>query len=78
MGNARQIPFLFHSFRGAYISFCLDKRGMHPLVGTDPTALAPHLQRLFAGNWKRGAVPPMWDGKAAERIVESLAVLLPD
>lgn len=52
--------------------------GTNELAGTDPSALAPHLQRLFAGNWKRGAVPPMWDGKAAERIVESLAVLLPD
>jgi hypothetical protein len=30
MGNLPQVPFSFHSFRGAYISFFQDKRGMHP------------------------------------------------
>jgi UDP-N-acetylglucosamine 2-epimerase (non-hydrolysing) len=24
----------------------------------------------MAGQWKKGAIPPKWDGKAAERIVE--------
>jgi len=28
--------------------------------------------RLMAGKWKNGAIPPKWDGKAAERIVETL------
>ena len=28
--------------------------------------------RLMAGQWKKGAIPPLWDGKAAERIVEHL------
>jgi len=26
----------------------------------------------MAGQWKKGAIPPLWDGKAAERIVECL------
>jgi UDP-N-acetylglucosamine 2-epimerase (non-hydrolysing) len=30
----------------------------------------------MAGNWKKGAIPPKWDGKAAERIVEQLERLL--
>jgi hypothetical protein len=30
-----------------------------------PEALA----RVIAGQWKKGAIPPKWDGKAAERIV---------
>jgi hypothetical protein len=34
MGNLPQVPFSFHSFRGAYISFFQDKRGMHPTQGS--------------------------------------------
>jgi len=30
------------------------------------------LARLMAGQWKEGAIPPLWDGKAAERIAEYL------
>jgi UDP-N-acetylglucosamine 2-epimerase (non-hydrolysing) len=26
----------------------------------------------MAGQWKQGAIPTKWDGKAAERIVEQL------
>lgn len=50
--------------------------GTNELLGTDPAALAPALDRLFAGQWKQGAVPEKWDGKTAERIVAVLARLL--
>jgi len=50
--------------------------GTNELVGTDPARLAPHFERLFAGAWKRGGVPPLWDGRAGERIVGHLATLL--
>ncbi len=43
--------------------------GTNELVGTDPAKLAPHLERLSAGQWKKGAIPPLWDGGAGERIV---------
>lgn len=46
--------------------------GTNELVGTDPAALAPWFDRLFAGKWKVGAIPELWDGKAAERIVMAL------
>jgi UDP-N-acetylglucosamine 2-epimerase (non-hydrolysing) len=46
--------------------------GTNELIGTNPDNLAPALARLMAGQWKKGAIPPKWDGRAAERIVEHL------
>ena len=43
--------------------------GTNELLGTDPAALAPAFARLFAGEWKRGAIPEKWDGGTGERIV---------
>ena len=37
-----------------------------------PNKLPPALTRLMAGQWKKGAIPPKWGGRAAERIVEHL------
>ena len=50
--------------------------GTNELIGTDPNKLPPALARLMAGQWKKGAIPPRWDGKAAERIVECLERVL--
>lgn len=50
--------------------------GTNELIGTDPSKLPPALARLMAGQWKKGAIPPLWDGKAAERIVEQLERVL--
>jgi UDP-N-acetylglucosamine 2-epimerase (non-hydrolysing) len=50
--------------------------GTNELVGTNPNHLKPYLDRLFAGKWKKGAIPPLWDGKAAERIVDHLEKLV--
>jgi len=41
-------------------------------LGVDPKALKPALDRLFAGQWKRGQIPPLWDGRTGERIVTVL------
>lgn len=46
--------------------------GTNELLGTDPAAIKPAMQRLFEGKWKRGGVPEMWDGRASERIVDVL------
>lgn len=50
--------------------------GTNELVGTDPDALAPVLDKLFTGSWKSGSVPPLWDGKTGHRIVSHLESLL--
>jgi UDP-N-acetylglucosamine 2-epimerase (non-hydrolysing) len=50
--------------------------GTNELIGTDPAKLGPALSRLLAGDWKKGAIPERWDGRAAERIVEHLERLL--
>ena len=44
--------------------------GTNELIGTKPEAIKPALDLLFAGQWKKGGIPKMWDGHAAERIVE--------
>ena len=46
--------------------------GTNELSGTDPAAVKPALDILFNGQWKKGAIPPLWDGHTAERIVEIL------
>jgi UDP-N-acetylglucosamine 2-epimerase (non-hydrolysing) len=50
--------------------------GTNELLGTDPAALKPALDRLFAGMWKKGNIPELWDGKAGNRIVDALEILL--
>ncbi|WP_456439479.1 non-hydrolyzing UDP-N-acetylglucosamine 2-epimerase [Psychroserpens sp.] len=52
--------------------------GTNELVGTNPKNMKPYLDKLFSGNWKKGHDIPLWDGKTALRIIESLKVLLPN
>jgi UDP-N-acetylglucosamine 2-epimerase (non-hydrolysing) len=46
--------------------------GTNELVGTNPKAVKPYLEKLFNGQWKKGGIPELWDGKAAERIIRVL------
>jgi UDP-N-acetylglucosamine 2-epimerase (non-hydrolysing) len=46
--------------------------GTNELLGTDPKAIKPAMETLFSGNWKKGGIPELWDGKTADRIVEIL------
>jgi len=50
--------------------------GTNELLGTNPKALKPAMDKLFAGGWKKGAIPDLWDGKTAERIVDHLERIL--
>ena len=49
--------------------------GTNELIGTDPAAIKPALDKLFSGEWKKGAIPELWDGHTAERIISILAGL---
>lgn len=46
--------------------------GTNELVGTNPENIKPYMDKLFGGEWKKGGEIPLWDGKAAERIVDKL------
>ena len=49
--------------------------GTNELIGTNPAAIKPALDKLFAGEWKKGAIPELWDGHTAERIIKILSTL---
>jgi UDP-N-acetylglucosamine 2-epimerase (non-hydrolysing) len=49
--------------------------GTNELIGTDPAAIRPAMEKLFSGNWKKGGIPELWDGCASERIVAKLIEL---
>lgn len=46
--------------------------GTNELIGTNPKAIKPAMEKLFSGKWKKGAIPELWDGRTSARIVESL------
>ena len=46
--------------------------GTNELLGTNPRAVKPAMDKLFSGEWKHGSIPELWDGHSAERIVGRL------
>lgn len=49
--------------------------GTNELIGDDIFRLKPSLKKIIDGNWKKGTIPPFWDGKTSERIVDALCVI---
>ena len=49
--------------------------GTNILVGQDSRKLAFELSAILEGRAKRGSVPPLWDGKAGDRIADVLQQL---
>ena len=47
--------------------------GTNTLVGTDPAQIVPAAVAVLEGRGKKGRVPDLWDGRAAERIARILA-----
>lgn len=46
--------------------------GTNELVGENTFALSAALDKLMQGEWKHATLPERWDGRAAERIVQTL------
>ena len=46
--------------------------GTNELIGTDPKAIKPAMEKLFSGKWKKGSIPELWDRLTAKRIVDIL------
>lgn len=48
------------------------EQGTNTLVGSDPHKLSVHLTEFMATGGKRGRIPELWDGRAADRIAAGL------
>ncbi|PWB61320.1 MAG: UDP-N-acetylglucosamine 2-epimerase (non-hydrolyzing), partial [Deltaproteobacteria bacterium] len=46
--------------------------GTNTLAGTDPEAILSIAREILSGRGKKGNRPPLWDGRAAERIADIL------
>ena len=46
--------------------------GTNELIPPSKTALLEAFSLLEKGQWKKGGVPPLWDGRAAERVLNAL------
>ena len=50
-------------------------KGTNELIGDNYPKLRESIGEIRAGKWKRGAIPELWDGKTAQRIVDVLAAI---
>ncbi len=49
--------------------------GTNLLIGFDYRRLEAEVERVLAGTFKKGVIPPLWDGRAGERIADVFAGL---
>jgi UDP-N-acetylglucosamine 2-epimerase (non-hydrolysing) len=50
--------------------------GTNELVGDDLSMAGQLVERIVRGDWKKGVVPPLWDGRAAPRLVDGIEKFL--
>ena len=50
--------------------------GTNTLVGNDMALLKAEAERVLNGNGKKGQVPALWDGRAAQRIADIIVDFL--
>lgn len=49
--------------------------GTNELIGDDLDKLKVYVKKIVTGEWKKGTIPPFWDGKTSERIIDSLHLI---
>jgi len=49
--------------------------GTNELVGTDPYSLIPYMRSVINNNWKKSAIPTLWDGNTSKRIIKKILEL---
>jgi UDP-N-acetylglucosamine 2-epimerase (non-hydrolysing) len=47
--------------------------GTNELIGNDLCKLKVYIKKIMEGEWKKGTIPPFWDGKTSERIIDALS-----
>ena len=52
---------------------CTVESGTNELIPLDPEKIVDAARRAMSGSWKKGTLPELWDGKAAERVANALA-----
>jgi UDP-N-acetylglucosamine 2-epimerase (non-hydrolysing) len=50
--------------------------GTNELTGDDLELAERLVDRIARGEWKKGVVPPLWDGRAAVRVVDAIEIQL--
>ncbi len=53
------------------------EEGTNVVAGTDPAVIVAQARKILRGEGKQGRRPHLWDGNAAERIVDILARVVP-
>lgn len=46
--------------------------GTNELIGANPENVGEWVVKMLAGDWKKGTIPQLWDGKTSNRILEVL------
>jgi len=52
--------------------------GTNQIVGTDTQKIVHAFKAIMDGNFRESRIPPLWDGKAAERIVDVIEERISD
>jgi UDP-N-acetylglucosamine 2-epimerase (non-hydrolysing) len=50
--------------------------GTNTLVPFEPEIVESYIDQISNGTYKKGVIPPLWDGKSTERIVKILSEIL--
>jgi UDP-N-acetylglucosamine 2-epimerase (non-hydrolysing) len=50
--------------------------GTNQLLGDDLDGAGQIVEQIVRGQWKRGSIPPLWDGHAARRVVDRIEAFL--